>query len=83
MIFFGVPTKEALWLRMGGVPRIVASGLATLWTRRTEGEPTSYDMVRNRITSLSDSDWQQALPAKTALTPGEMRVIWQSFSGGR
>lgn len=83
MIFFGVPEKEAIWLRMVGVPRVAAGGLADLWKQRMNSEPTSYDMVRNWITNLSDSDWQQALPAEASLTPREMRLIWQSFSGGR
>lgn len=83
MIFFGVPQKEAIWLRMVGVPRVVTGGLANLWKLREGREPDSYDGIRDWVASLSDVDWQQALPKEASLTPKEMRLIWQSFSGGR
>jgi replicative superfamily II helicase len=83
MIFFGVPQKEAIWLRMVGVPRIVAGGLADLWKQRFSSEPESYDGIRNWVANLTDSEWKHALPTGTALTPNDMRLIWQSFSGGR
>jgi hypothetical protein len=83
MIFFGVPQKEAIWLRMVGVPRVVAGGLANLWKQRDGNEPESYDGIRGWVANLSDRDWQQALPVGASLTPKEMRLIWQSFSGGR
>jgi replicative superfamily II helicase len=83
MIYFGVSQKEAIWLRMVGVPRIVTRGLANLWKQKASNEPESYDSIRSWVANLTDRDWQQALPAGVSLTPGEMRLIWQSFSGGR
>jgi replicative superfamily II helicase len=83
MIYFGVPQKEAIWLRMVGVPRIAARGLANLWKQRAGSEPESYDGIRSWVANLTDRDWQQALPSGASLTPREMRLIWQSFSGGR
>ncbi len=83
MIYFGVPQKEAIWFRMVGVPRIVAGSLADIWKQQSKDEPGSYDSLREWIANLSDKDWQKAIPAQTSLTPQEMRVIWQSFSGGR
>ena len=83
MIFFGVPQKEAIWLRMVGVPRIAAGGLANLWQRRANSDPESYDGIRDWVTNLTDNDWKQALPPASSLSPGEIRLIWQSFSGSR
>ncbi len=83
MIYFGVPQKEAIWLRMVGVPRIVAVGLANLWKQRAGSEPESYDGIRSWVANLTERDWQQALPSGASLTPRETRLIWQSFSGGR
>jgi replicative superfamily II helicase len=83
MIFFGVRQKEAIWLRMAGVPRIVANGLASVWKQKFTDEPKSYEGIREWVTSLSDSDWQKAIPAGTTLTPGDMRLIWQDFTGER
>jgi replicative superfamily II helicase len=81
MIFFGVRQKEAVWLRMIGVPRIVAMSLARIWYQRVHKEPESYDMVRSWIANLSDEDWQQVIPARSPLTPNDMRQIWQILTG--
>jgi len=81
MIFFGVRTKEAIWLRMVGVPRVVTPGLSQLWSQRTTGEPSAFDTVRSWISRISESDWQQVIPSGTALTPQDMRLIWKSISG--
>ncbi|GCE25556.1 hypothetical protein KDA_10400 [Dictyobacter alpinus] len=83
MIFFGVRQKDAIWLRMVGVPRIVANRMAFLWQQRMILEPVSYDMVREWVAGLSDQDWQEVIPTDTPLTPGDMRIIWQIFSGRR
>ncbi|WP_136625178.1 DEAD/DEAH box helicase [Dictyobacter kobayashii] len=81
MIFFGVRQKDAVWLRMVGVPRIVANRMASLWQQRMVAEPISYDLVRSWVAQLSDQDWRQVIPAGTTLTPSDMRIIWQVFSG--
>jgi hypothetical protein len=81
MIFFGVRQKEAIWLRMAGVPRIVANGLADVWKRQKANEPKSYDGIREWVTNLSDSDWKKAIPAESKLTPSDMRLIWRDFAG--
>ena len=81
MIFFGVPQKEAIWLRMVGVLRVAAIGLANLWQQRGNREPQSYDGIREWIASLTDSDWKQALPTTSSLSPKDMRFIWRTFSG--
>jgi replicative superfamily II helicase len=81
MIFFGVQKKEAVWLRMIGVPRIVANGLGNIWQKNGLEEPKSYDEIRTWVNSLSDDQWEEAIPKYTTLTPGDMREIWKSFIG--
>jgi len=78
MIFYGVKRKEAVWLRMVGVPRIVADPLAEQWTR-TKGAPDSYDVIRQWVSNLSDSAWQRAIPATSTLTPTDMRLLWKEL----
>lgn len=80
MIFFGVKQKEAIWLRMVGVPRIVADGLAQLWQQKQTKEPSTYDDIRAWVTQLTNDEWQQTIPSDTALTPEDMRLIWRSFT---
>ncbi len=81
MIFFGVAQKEAIWLRMAGVPRVVAGNLAHLWKDMQRNEPSSYETLRAWVTNLSDREWQKAIPDGVALTSHDMRLIWQSLSG--
>lgn len=81
MIFYGVRQKEAIWLRMVGVPRIVADGLSDTWRLKQTQSPQNYDDIRSWVSSLSDSEWRKVIPSNTRLTPEDMRVIWSEFSG--
>lgn len=81
MIFFGVRRKEAVWLRMVGVPRLVADGLATLWQRSSADDPSTYDSIRIWVDSLGDADWLQAIPANSSVTPTDMRLLWRRLAG--
>jgi hypothetical protein len=81
MIFFGVERKEAVWLRMAGVPRLVADNLGKLWEQKKTADPNTYDDIRRWVTQLSDTDWRQAIPTGTSLTPDDMRHIWREIAG--
>lgn len=81
MIFFGVQRKEAIWLRMVGMPRVVANGLGALWQQTQTDEPSDYQHIRKWVDDLSDQQWRQAIPAETSLSPSDMRLIWREFSG--
>jgi hypothetical protein len=81
MVFFGVKRREAVWLRMVGVPRMVADGLGELWAQTGRAEPTSYGDLRQWVSSLADVQWRAALPKDGPLTPADARVIWRQFAG--
>ncbi len=81
MIFFGVDQKEAVWLRMAGVPRVIANPLANVWKAQARQEPASYQALRDWVTDLSDNDWQKVLPSDIALSAQDMRLVWKSLSG--
>lgn len=81
MIYFGVRRKEAIWMRMVGVPRIVADSLGQLWQRRNKSEPETFDDLRQWVSTLTDSEWSQSLPKSSSLTSADMNLIWQVFSG--
>lgn len=80
MIFFGVRRKEAVWLRMVGVPRVVANGLADVWVNTRTKEPESYDDLRSWVGSLSDDQWRNAIPSGSPLAPDDIRQIWNDFT---
>lgn len=80
MVFFGVQKREAVWLRMVGVPRIVADNLAGMWEARGGKEPQSYNDIRNWVSGLADDAWARAIPAGSDLTPDHLRRIWREFA---
>jgi hypothetical protein len=79
MVFFGVRKKPAVWLRMVGVPRIVADDLATLWMNDKKSEPRSHDEIREWVSNLSGDSWQQVIPKHSRLRPVDMKVLWDQF----
>lgn len=81
MIFYGVKHKEAVWLRMIGVPRILADGLAEIWRERDTPSPSSYDEIRNWVNNLSDHDWAKTIPTGIEITPEQCRFLWQTLKG--
>ena len=78
MIYFGVDTQEAVWLRMAGVPREAARGAAQLWSAQVRRQPESFRQIREWVSSLSDADWDTAVRSQGM--PGEdMRRVWDAF----
>jgi replicative superfamily II helicase len=81
MVFFGVRRKEAVWLRMVGVPRVLADGLGQVWAEREGGPPQSFKRVRDWVSSLDDSTWASVVPARGGLSPESARRVWRALSG--
>jgi len=49
MIFYGVNTPEATWMRMAGLPREVARGAADIWREEQREDPKSFDDIRGWV----------------------------------
>jgi len=81
MVFFGVRRKEAVWLRMVGVPRMVADGLGAIWQTQRGGPPQTYAEVRGWVNGLGDDQWRTVIPTGSPLTPDSARRVWSAFSG--
>lgn len=81
MVFFGVREREAIWMRMVGVPRPIASKLGGVWKGQGRNEPASFDELRGWISGLKDSDWSRALPKGSRLSVQDMRAIWSEIGG--
>jgi hypothetical protein len=80
LVFYGVQTKEAATLRMAGVPRIAAEGLARAW-RDQDRAAESFDDVRGWLHRLGDGDWGDALDAESPLTGPECKRVWRVLAG--
>lgn len=75
MVFYGVNSPEATWMRMVGLPRDVARGAAEVWRDQQRGKPESFDDIRGWIRDLTDSDWKDALIG-TSLRPEDAHALW-------
>jgi replicative superfamily II helicase len=81
MVFFGVRRKEAVWLRMVGVPRMVADPMGAIWETQRGGPPQTYAEVRNWVNAFGDEQWRSVIPRGSVLTPDAARRVWAAFSG--
>lgn len=81
MIYFGVQSTEAVWLRMAGLPRIVAEGAASLWREQNLTAPSSYNELRGWISSFEDKDWKKIIPPTSRISEKSMKVIWKELNG--
>ena len=76
MVYFGVNTPEAIWLRMAGAPRLAAFGLAEMWRNSRVGSPQSMQQVRQWIRELNESDWRRAVSTES-VSGRSLHLIWQ------
>lgn len=83
MIYFGVHSTEALWLRMAGLPRIVAEGAASLWRAQSMKTPNSYNELREWISNIEEHDWKKIIPSKSKISEKSMRIIWAELNGSK
>lgn len=82
MIYFGVQTTEAVWLRMAGLPRIVAEETAKLWREQKNNTPNSYQELRDWISNIDQEQWRKILPQKSNISDKSMKIIWNTLNGG-
>jgi superfamily II DNA/RNA helicase len=73
-VFYGVSSDEAITLRLLGVPRRAATRLAQHLNVRS-GE--SLPAIRQRLTTLSDQDWNSAVGPRG----GTYRKVWRIIEG--
>ncbi|MYX45664.1 DEAD/DEAH box helicase [Streptomyces sp. SID89] len=82
MIFYGVPSSDAVTMRMGGVPRAAATALGAQWS--ADGGPRqSFSELRGWIAERSVRDWSRALPAGSRLSGEECRMLWRALAGAQ
>ncbi len=80
LVFYGVASREAAQLRMAGVPRVAAEGLADRW-RASEVTAETFSDIRKWVGGRSEADWQAALPTGSPLSGGECRRVWTALTG--
>lgn len=80
MVYFGVKTPEAVWMRMAGLPRVAAPGAGDLWRERVTEQPNSYRQLREWLSGLTVADWNRAVEGGP-LGGAEMKSLWAEGLG--
>ncbi|WP_442544084.1 DEAD/DEAH box helicase [Arthrobacter sp. KN11-1C] len=75
MVFYGVGTKEAIWMRMVGLPRDAANRAALVWRRRNVGTPRSYAQLRAFVGAMTAADWESTR-GSSRVSGSQMRSLW-------
>ena len=79
-VFFGVSSREAAQLRMVGVPRIAADGLAAL-QRDEQRAFATFEELRGWVASIPASQWQRHLGDASVLTGDDCQRSWEVLAG--
>lgn len=80
MVFYGVNSGDATRLRMSGVPRAITDGLVGLW-RRDRPDAASFADVRSWLDRLPETSWRAGIPAGSALTAEQSKLVWRELAG--
>lgn len=80
MVYFGVKSQEAVWMRMAGLPRVAAAGVGDIWRQVVGEAPRSYQQLRDFLGRLSAQDWDRALGSR-ALSGERMALLWHEALG--
>jgi helicase len=79
-VFYGVPTIEAVLMRMGGVPRAVAVDLGLVWGSQSRVQE-SFSSLRDWISRVPSDVFEANLPQGSSLSGEQLSMLWRVFSG--
>jgi hypothetical protein len=78
MVYYGVDTREAIWMRMIGLPRESAGRAAAVWRRKNRSHPESYAELRGFVSGLTADEWDQH-GGESAITGEQMKLLWREL----
>ena len=80
LIFYGVRSREAALMRMAGVPRIAAEGLADRW-RDADSDTATFPDLRGWVDQLPIQAWDEAVAGRETVSGGDARAVWAALAG--
>ena len=82
MIYYGVPTEEAVLMRMNGVPRSAAVAVGKMFSRLSKQMgPESAAQASDFVRTLSPKEWEKAVPKGAAIRGEDYRRVWLLLTG--
>jgi superfamily II DNA helicase RecQ len=73
LVYFGVDNEKSLALRMIGIPRALSSSLKNIL--KDDLSQYSFKKLRDKVKSLTNSDWDDLKPSNSTLTGMEWKRI--------
>lgn len=80
LIYFGTRSKEALSLRMVGVPRHVSEGLTNQYNAHFAEDSPSLSDIRSWLKTLDADQWASASKYKN-MDGNDLKKIWMILNG--
>ncbi len=83
MIYHGVRTEDAVFMRMNSAPRSVAEKLGLLYRDAFDGDDGRYSFGKARIfpKNMSPRDWSRARPEQAPLSGAGYKKVWEILAG--
>jgi len=82
MIYYGVPSEDAVLMRMNGVPRSAATPLGKMFMRREKRiSPESPAHATEFVKGLKPEDWDKIVPKGSRMNGEDYRKVWFTLSG--
>ncbi len=82
MVFYGVPTVNAVLMRALGVPRSIAVALGDRFAaEQREGEGPRISRARAWLRGLPTDAWDACRPAQARMSGEEYRRVWRILNG--
>lgn len=82
MVFYGVPTVNAVLMRTLGVPRSIAVPLGERFSAEQDrGAGPRVGRAREWLRSLPSEAWEEARPATARMSGDDYRRVWRVLNG--
>jgi len=81
MIYHGVRSEPAVFMRMNSVPRSVAETLGEKYQSDAGNQELSVKSARDFLKSLGEAGWTSASPQGVAMSGADYREVWRQLSG--
>jgi hypothetical protein len=83
MLYHGVSSEPAIIMRMNAVPRSIAEQLGSKFAEQynSANKGEKVGLARQFLKSLTDNEWQNAVPSHASMSGIDYKRVWSTLSG--
>lgn len=79
MVYYGVGSQPAVWMRMVRLPREAAGVAARAWEATGRQQPSSYAKLRSFVDNMTAQEWTDHRASRT-VSGEQMRLLWRELN---